>query len=312
VVLARMDAGASYADALAEAQRLGYAEADPTLDVEGVDAAHKLTLLGRLAFDPALAWEGVRRATRGIARLAPAALAAERERGRRVRLVASLVPGAAGWEGRVRPVALPEGHPLLTDGATNALLFRGDPLGEVLLRGPGAGGGATASGVLGDLLACLRGAPGPRPPAAAAPLRDAPGADEPPGEVADGAAAWAARRPAPPPVRRPPRSPTAARAARPASSVSRRRCWRAWRPTAASTCPSACRRCRPAGRRRPRWPSSRGWCCPPSWGRRARRRWRTRSASTCRWWRSATTSCSSCSTAPPPPSRTWAPARWRG
>lgn len=189
VVLARMDAGASYADALAEAQRLGYAEADPTLDVEGVDAAHKLTLLGRLAFDPALAWEGVRRATRGIARLAPAALAAERERGRRVRLVASLVPGAAGWEGRVRPVALPEGHPLLTDGATNALLFRGDPLGEVLLRGPGAGGGATASGVLGDLLACLRGEPGPRPPAAAAPLPDAPGADEPLDEVADGAAA---------------------------------------------------------------------------------------------------------------------------
>lgn len=168
VVLAAMDEGADYAEALADAQRAGYAEADPTLDVEGIDAAHKLTVLGRMAFEPALAWSDVRAATRGISGLSSADLASARERGRRVRLVGSIEAAASGWRSAVRPVELPEGHPLLASGPTNAMLFSGVECGEVLVRGPGAGGGSTASGVLGDVLAALAGAPGPAPLAAAA------------------------------------------------------------------------------------------------------------------------------------------------
>lgn len=174
VVLGQMDEGADYADALSQAQEEGFAEADPALDVEGFDAAHKLNLLGRLAFDPELAWEDVRLNTRGISALSAATLEAHRSKGERVRLVGSILPQGGGWRAQVRPVALPEGHPLLTEGPTNALLFVGSPLGEVFVRGPGAGGGATASGVLGDLLAAARGERGPAPVSRVAPLPQAP------------------------------------------------------------------------------------------------------------------------------------------
>ncbi|MFA7461007.1 MAG: homoserine dehydrogenase [Trueperaceae bacterium] len=162
VVLAAMDEGADYHEALADAQRAGFAEADPTLDVEGLDAAHKLTLLARLAFAPELQWQSVRAATKGISGISAATLAAARSRGRRVRLVGS-VEFAGGWQAAVRPVELPEGHPLLASGPTNAMLFVGEQCGEVLVRGPGAGGASTASGVLGDLLAALSGRAGPTP-----------------------------------------------------------------------------------------------------------------------------------------------------
>lgn len=175
VILAAMEEGGTYASALAEAQRLGYVEADPTLDVEGLDAAHKLTVLGRLAFDPALDWQTVRAGTRGISRLTPAVIERELAGGRHVRLVASVVPTAGSWAATVRPVSLPHAHPLLTTGATNALLFSGDPIGHVVVRGPGAGGGATASGVVADLLAAANGAKGPLPLRAVA---AAPAADE--------------------------------------------------------------------------------------------------------------------------------------
>ena len=168
-ILSEMEAGSSYDAALAAAQRLGYAEADPTLDVGGFDAAHKLTVLARLAFDPALRWDEVRAATRGIAELTPARLAAARAEGERVRLVGSVYPEGGRWAASVRPVRLPESHPLAA-GSGNALLYRGDPLGEVLVRGAGAGGPETASGVLGDLFAALEGRPGPRPLAEAAPV----------------------------------------------------------------------------------------------------------------------------------------------
>lgn len=163
VILAAMDEGVEYGAALAEAQRLGYAEADPTLDVEGVDAAHKLTVLARLAFDPHLSWFEVRDATTGITRLSASDLAAEAERGRRVRLIGSVTPAGGAWHARVRPVSLPLGHPLLTAGAANALLFSGDPVGEVVVRGRGAGGGSTASGVMSDALAAAAGVSGPLP-----------------------------------------------------------------------------------------------------------------------------------------------------
>lgn len=170
VILAMMDEGSSFVAALAEAQRLGFAEADPTLDVGGFDAAHKLTVLGRLAFDPALTWQAVRGATRGISDLTEQALAAQAQRGRRVRLIGSIVANSGRWEARVRPVSLPVGHPLLTTGGTNALLFTGDPVGTVYVRGAGAGGGSTASGVLADMLTAAAGNSGPRPLASAAPV----------------------------------------------------------------------------------------------------------------------------------------------
>ena len=171
-VLGRLEQGVDYASALAEAQRLGYAEADPSLDVGGIDAAHKLAILARLSFDPDLPWEAVRVRTHGIERLTPGIVHEAMEDGGRVQLVGSIVPGADGWEARVRPVYLPAGHPLASaEEAQAALLYRGVG-GRVLILGPGAGGVETATGVLGDLLDAAAGRPGPRPLAAAAPLPD--------------------------------------------------------------------------------------------------------------------------------------------
>jgi homoserine dehydrogenase len=171
-VLGRLEQGVDYASALAEAQRLGYAEADPSLDVGGVDAAHKLSILARLSVDPELPWEAVRARTHGIERLTPGIVHEAMEDGGRVQLVGSVLPGPHGWEARVRPVYLPAGHPLAgVEEAQAALLYRGVG-GRVLIVGPGAGGVETATGVLGDLLEAAAGRPGPRPAEAAAPLPD--------------------------------------------------------------------------------------------------------------------------------------------
>ena len=172
-ILGQLEAGRGYAESLREAQRLGYAEADPTLDVEGTDAAHKLAVLARLAFDPHLPWERVAADTVGIAHLTPAIVREAMEDGGRVRLVASIVPVNGRWRTRVRPVYLPPGHPLAAEAANRGgLVFRGDAVGEVFLAGPGAGGPETASALLGDLHAAARGAPGPMPILEAAPVPD--------------------------------------------------------------------------------------------------------------------------------------------
>lgn len=170
VILAAMEAGKPYAEALAEAQYAGFAEADPSLDVEGVDTAHKLALLLRLAFDPFATWQRVATNVTGITHLDPADLVAARRSGRSVRLVGSVVWRAGeGWCTRVRPVVLAREHPLVAAGPTNALSFRGSEVSEVLLRGPGAGGAATASAVVSDLLAAIAGRLGPALLAAPAP-----------------------------------------------------------------------------------------------------------------------------------------------
>ncbi len=158
-ILRRMEEGLSYEAALREAQALGYAEADPRLDVEGWDAAHKLTLLARLLVDPDLPWPIP---TRGIAGLPQEALAQALAQGGRVRLLASLYPQGGRWQAQVRPVRLPQDHPL-AQSPGNALWVRSEPLGEVFLMGPGAGGGATASGLFADLLRFLGGGLGHRP-----------------------------------------------------------------------------------------------------------------------------------------------------
>lgn len=169
-ILSRLEQGVEYASALAEAQRLGYAEADPTLDVGGIDAAHKLAIVARLAVDPDLPWEHVRERTHGIERLTPGIVHEAMEDGGRVQLVGSVVPGEDGWSARVRPVYLPAGHALAgAEEARAALLYRGVG-GSVAITGPGAGGVETATGVLGDVLAAAAGRPGPRPLDAPAPL----------------------------------------------------------------------------------------------------------------------------------------------
>jgi len=159
-ILQEMEQGRTYEEALREAQRLGYAEADPSLDVKGIDAAHKLTLLARLLLDPDFPLSQVE--ARGIEGLTLEALRAAEARGAKVRLVASLYGEGGRWRARVAPVALPQDHPLAR-ARGNALLARTAPLGEVLVIGPGAGGGATASGLLADLLRFLSGAPGHLP-----------------------------------------------------------------------------------------------------------------------------------------------------
>lgn len=177
-IISRLEQGTPYADALAEAQRLGYAEADPTLDVGGIDAAHKLAILARLAVDPDMSWAAVRAATRGIERLTPGIVLEAMEDGGRVQLVGSLLPDGQGWRAVVRPVYLPAGHPLgAAEDARATLVYRGAG-GEVVFTGPGAGGTETASAVLGDVLTAVSGRPGPPPLArAATPPRDAPRED---------------------------------------------------------------------------------------------------------------------------------------
>lgn len=170
VILSAMEGGKPYSEALGDAQAAGFAEADPSLDVEGVDTAHKLALLLRLAFDPRATWERVARDVRGITDLDPQALLAARRAGRSVRLVGSVGWRAGeGWRTAVRPVALAHDHPLVAQGPINAMSFRGSEVSEVLLRGPGAGGAATASAVVSDLLTAAAGRPGPAPLPAPAP-----------------------------------------------------------------------------------------------------------------------------------------------
>jgi homoserine dehydrogenase len=179
-ILARLESGMEMEEALGEAQRLGIAEADPSLDVDGIDAAHKLTVLARLAFDPDLSWEEVARGVRGIRALDGAAVRAEMRRERRVRLVASIWAGASGWRTAVRPVSLPLSHPLVRVGADrNAMVFVGDAVGEVVIAGAGAGADPTASAVLADVLDAVAGRPGPGALAARAPLPSATQDDDP-------------------------------------------------------------------------------------------------------------------------------------
>ncbi len=170
-VLGELEAGAEFKDALREAQRLGYAEADPSLDVGGFDAAHKLLVLGRLAFDPALSWETLAANTHGIAHLTPAIVKEAMEDGGRLRLVGSITPEDGNWRAAVRPVYLPPEHPLSGSASNrNGLLFKGDAVGEVLITGAGAGAAPTASAVLADILDALAGRPGPGPLSRPAPV----------------------------------------------------------------------------------------------------------------------------------------------
>lgn len=174
-ILGRLEEGATYAQALAEAQAKGYAEADPTLDVGGFDAAHKLTVLARLTADPQMPWETVKANTTGITHLSPELLKAALAEGQRVFLVGSLYGQNGQWQAKVRPVKLPLSHPIAQVGrGKGVMVFRGDAVGELVFSGAGAGGEATASGMLGDFYQMLMGFPGHTPIPDASPAPQAP------------------------------------------------------------------------------------------------------------------------------------------
>ncbi|WP_433264543.1 homoserine dehydrogenase [Actinosynnema sp. CS-041913] len=161
-ILSGMDStGAGYAETLEEATRLGYAEADPTADVDGFDAASKAAILASLAFHSRVTAADVYR--EGIASVSAADIAAAKGLGRTVKLLAicERVSGAEHAEEsisvRVHPAMIPRTHPLAgVHGAFNAVFVEADAAGEMMFYGKGAGGAPTASAVLGDLVAVAR------------------------------------------------------------------------------------------------------------------------------------------------------------
>ncbi|HEX3466380.1 MAG TPA: homoserine dehydrogenase [Candidatus Elarobacter sp.] len=153
-VLDAMDAGAEYAEALAEAQRLGFAEQDPRSDVDGHDAAHKLAILAGLAFKrPAVSAGFARRGIGGISR---DDVRAGTERGLRLKLLAVARKHGDAVEAGVTPAFVPEDHPFARPrGAENVVRVLGRGCGPLVFSGFGAGGDATASAVVADVLAAL-------------------------------------------------------------------------------------------------------------------------------------------------------------
>lgn len=147
--------GLAYPDVLAEAQALGYAEADPTADVSGADAADKAAILASLAFGT---WVGSDRVFReGIDRLQQKDFAFADNLGYRPKLLAIAEEGDEGIAVRVHPAFVPVDHPLASvRGATNAVFIEGPAIGELLFTGPGAGGDPTATAVLGDVIDAAR------------------------------------------------------------------------------------------------------------------------------------------------------------
>ena len=163
ILTAMAEQGTSFADALAEAQRLGYAEADPTFDVEGIDAAQKMAVLAALAFDTDVDQQGVH--VEGITAVTPEDINYARELGFAIKHLGVAALRADGIQARVHPALVPESVLLAkVSGAMNAVLANGDAVGQTLYVGAGAGGMATASAVLADLIALARGTlPVPRP-----------------------------------------------------------------------------------------------------------------------------------------------------
>jgi homoserine dehydrogenase len=148
-------AGRAFGDVLAEAQRLGYAEADPTFDVEGIDAAHKLTILASIAFGIPLQFDKV--FTEGIGQISTDDVAYAQELGFRIKHLGICRREGDGIALRVHPTLLPERQLLASvDGVMNAVMVNADPLGPTLYYGAGAGAEPTASAVVADLVDVVR------------------------------------------------------------------------------------------------------------------------------------------------------------
>jgi homoserine dehydrogenase len=156
ILTAMTDDNADFAEALAEAQRLGYAEADPTFDVDGIDAAHKLTIHAALAFGMDFRFSEVY--TEGIGRISLEDVAYARQLGYRIKHLGIARRSGNGVEVRVHPALVPE-HRLLANvhGVMNAIVVHGHATGDTLYYGAGAGQGPTASAVVADLIELARG-----------------------------------------------------------------------------------------------------------------------------------------------------------
>jgi homoserine dehydrogenase len=149
------DKGRDFADVLAEAQALGYAEADPTFDVEGIDAAHKLTILGSLAFGIPLQFD--KTFTEGISRIEAQDVGFAAELGYRIKHLGITRRTDAGIEMRVHPTLIPHRRLIANvDGVMNAVLVKGDAVGPTLYYGAGAGALPTASAVVADVVDVVR------------------------------------------------------------------------------------------------------------------------------------------------------------
>lgn len=165
-ILTRMEAAREqgvpldFADALAEAQALGYAEADPSTDIDGHDTAHKLSILAAICFGSQVNLGAV--TTRGIRDVTAADIAEAHALGHRVRLIGWAEQGPAGLAQRVGPCLVPADHPLgYVPGALNAVVAEGNFVGRLFLEGAGAGAGPTASAVVADLIDVARDEYGP-------------------------------------------------------------------------------------------------------------------------------------------------------
>ena len=149
------DKGTSFGDALKEAQKRGYAEADPTFDVEGIDAAHKLTIMSAIAFGIPMQFE--KAYTEGISRLASEDIRYAEEMGYRIKLLGITRRAANGIELRVHPTLIPKRRLIANvEGVMNAILVMGDAVGATLYYGAGAGADPTASAVVADLVDVTR------------------------------------------------------------------------------------------------------------------------------------------------------------
>ncbi len=154
-VLSAMENGASYGQAVEDAQRQGYAEANPTNDVDGIDAAHKCALMAQLAFGVPMVSAPILRT--GIAGVSRRDVARARMLGLRLRSIAAVVRREGRIYAEVAPVLLPEQHEFARScGVENVVRVDARAAGTLWLRGSGAGGAATASAVLGDVVTCLR------------------------------------------------------------------------------------------------------------------------------------------------------------
>lgn len=157
-ILSEMElTGRPFADVLSEAQRLGYAEAEPTMDVGGFDAAHKITILAALAFGCAPTYAAAE--VEGIDKVTPIDVRLAKDLGYRIKLVASAERSGDGIQVSVHPALAPLGHPLAqTGGALNALFIHGRTIGRIFIQGPGAGAGPTAAAVAADIADVMTGA----------------------------------------------------------------------------------------------------------------------------------------------------------
>ncbi len=156
-ILTRMEsAGLPYETVFEEARQLGYLEADPTLDVGGIDAGHKLSLLAAIAFGTRVSFDAVE--LEGIGRISIDDIRRAGDMGYRIKLLGVAQMTGRGLEQRMTPCLVPADSPLgQLQGGTNMVVLEGDSVGQIVLRGPGAGEGPTASAILSDVIDIARG-----------------------------------------------------------------------------------------------------------------------------------------------------------